>query len=202
MTKSTQRSHPPKATVSSVTHEILIILWNRKIHYRVHKIPTPAHILTSVTLGHALPACFFSTHFNIILPSKSRSSKWFLSLNFGNQNAIYCSLFPRTRTYHVPDQLDLTTRKYFFEGYKSWILTSSNFLWFPLTLVYFPRTPPSVSSSIRETKFHTHTIITRKIIALCLCVFVCDTGRQCVYRMLLETPCSRYIITDVRNAVH
>jgi len=37
------------------------------------------------------------THLNIILPSKSGSSKWYLSLRFTHQNPAYASPLPHTR---------------------------------------------------------------------------------------------------------
>jgi hypothetical protein len=53
---------------------------------------------------HVLPlhSIFLKVHFNIIFPSKPRSSKWFLSLRFPHQNPVCISSLPRC---YMPRQI-------------------------------------------------------------------------------------------------
>jgi hypothetical protein len=68
------------STGRSVRQEFPNISWNSKVHYRVNKSLSLVYILSSINIAHTTPSYFSKIHFNIILPTTSRFSCWFLSL--------------------------------------------------------------------------------------------------------------------------
>ena len=90
-------SWEPNRFLSS--QEIPRILWNQKVHYRIHKRPPPVRILSLLDPVHTPTSYFLKIHLNIILPSKPESPKWPLSLRFPHQNPVYA--YP-TYALHAP----------------------------------------------------------------------------------------------------
>jgi len=72
-----ERSRSRKRSTVSAIQDIPRIWCNLKVHYRIHKIPPPVHILSQVNQARALSTDLFNNSFSIILLSIYRSSKWF-----------------------------------------------------------------------------------------------------------------------------
>jgi hypothetical protein len=84
---------PWEVITFSASKNIFSMLWNQKIHHRIYKSPL-APFLCQMYPIYTLSSCSYKTHFNISLPFKSRSSKWFLSFRIYNQISICISLLP------------------------------------------------------------------------------------------------------------
>jgi len=85
------RIHPKKITGPQLIRKIPHILWNPRVHYRIHKRPTPVLILSHSNQIHPSTSYFLNFQFNIILPSTSRTSKWSISLTSSQQNPLRTS---------------------------------------------------------------------------------------------------------------
>jgi len=94
---TTCNSPSSEANRFSASQEIPHILWNPKVHYRIHKCPPTVPILSQFDPVHVPTTYFLKIHLNIILPSTSVSPKWSLSHKFHHQNTIYVSSLPHTR---------------------------------------------------------------------------------------------------------
>jgi len=84
--------------MSSARQEIQSILYNPKFHHRFHNSPPPVPMLRWTNPFTSPLTHFFKIHFNIIVSSTSRSSKWSFSLRSPNQDPACTS--PVSHTCH------------------------------------------------------------------------------------------------------
>ena len=96
LTYSVEHSPSWEADLFSATQEIPHILWNPKVHYRIHNCPPPVPMLKQLNPVHTPTSPFLKIHLNIIPPSTPGSPHWSLSLRFPHQNPVYTSPLPHT----------------------------------------------------------------------------------------------------------
>jgi hypothetical protein len=83
-----------EAANCAATQELPSVLWNPKVHYRIHKSPPLAPILSQIDPIHTIPFYLSKINFNSVDPSTSWSSQWSLSLWISHECPICICLPP------------------------------------------------------------------------------------------------------------
>jgi len=213
LTYSMQHSPSWQANRFSASQEISRILWNPKVHYRIHKCPPTVSLLSQLDSVHIPTSHFLKTHLNIILPSTPGSSKWSLSLRFLHQNPLLSPIRATCCAHLVI--LELIPRVMFGEQYRSLSFSLCNFLHSPVTSsllgpnillnTLFSNTL-NLSSSLNVSDQVSHSYnTTGKIIVLYILIFkFCykQTGRQIIlHRMIASIPWLQSALIFFRNRI-
>ena len=124
-----EQSPSSEANRFSESQEIPLILWNPKVHCRIHKCHPPVPILSQLDPLHTPTFHFLKFYPNIILPSTPVSPKWSLSSGFPTKTLYTPLLSPIHAT--CPAHLillDFITRKVLGEQYRSLSSSICSFL--------------------------------------------------------------------------
>ena len=89
-----QQTPSGEANRFAASPEILHILWNPKVHYRIYKCPSYFPILSHLNTVHTPTSQFLKIHLIIFVQCMPRSPKWTLSLRFPHQPPVYASPLP------------------------------------------------------------------------------------------------------------
>ena len=119
LTDSMEQNPCREANGSLGSQEISRTLWNAMVHYVIHNRLPRVRILSQINPIHTSASKFLKIHFNIILKSTPRSSKWSFTLEFPRPNPVCTSPAPLPILPHTPPISVFLILQMFDEQYRS-----------------------------------------------------------------------------------
>jgi len=153
LTNSAKQSPSSEPNSHPATQEISRLLWNPKVHYRVHNSLPPIPILRQMNLVHSCPHYFSNIISSIVIPSTPKSSEWSLPFGYSDQNFV--CIYHLSHPCYIPSPfnlLDLITLIIFDEAY---MLRSSSLC----SLLQSPTTSSLLGPNILLSTLFSNTLI-------------------------------------------
>jgi hypothetical protein len=83
-----------KLIVTQLVKNILLSLWNPKVHHRIHKSPPPEPILSQLNPVRPIDSYLPKVQLNVIFSPTPRSSQWSLAFGPPNRKPVNTSPLP------------------------------------------------------------------------------------------------------------
>jgi len=128
-----ERSPSWEANRFSGSQEISRILWNPKVHYRIHKCPPPVPILSQLVPVHTPTSHFLKIHLSIILPHNPGLPSDLFPSGFPTKLCIHLSSPPYVLHALTTTSSIFITRTILGEHYRSLSSSLCSFLHSPVT---------------------------------------------------------------------
>jgi hypothetical protein len=165
VTNSMEMSHSSETNNLSATQEYHI-LWNPKVHYRIHNSPPLVPMLGQINTVHTNPFCFSKIHFNTILHLCLGLSRGHFPFGFPTKT-LYAFFSPSCVLHALPTSSFLAwsfclAKSVSYEAPR-YVVYSNLLLFHPSSVQIFPsapfsQTPPVYVPLFRsETEFNIHT---------------------------------------------